>query len=322
MISTLPVIDYASHPAYGAGVEPDTRLGAKAHRDLQPQIDEMTRLTIERAGRLGGQYGARGRMGAELADQGVSLQNLSAASLARLQAAAAPVIETVQDRVRQARQSAERVSFKTTQEPFVRTTHGELWDGTVEALVELDLFETAATYFGAPLAKLKTAAVMVSTPDQAWSNNLYGDIQIETPPTVGFHIDSEGRCILKAVIYLNEVGPDQGPFGLVPGSNRWSQDGPERIYRRAFDKSNLVSRSDPTKRRAFSSLPRELQVKAEFGGDMLLDAPETRALVDQELVFTGPAGQANIFDPEAIHRGGNVRSGERHVLLVALAMRL
>jgi hypothetical protein len=68
----------------------------------------------------------------------------------------------------------------------------------------------------------------------------------------------------------------------------------------------------------FLSLPEEMQVKAEFGGDMLPDSPETLALVRDEFVVTGPAGQLNLFDPEAIHRGGDVRAGERRVMLITM----
>ncbi len=92
------------------------------------------------------------------------------------------------------------------------------------------------------------------------------------------------------------------------------------MRRRAFDRSPLVSRS-PGQRKAFLSLPEELQVKAEFGGDMPAGAPETAALIAEERVMTGPRGQLNLFDPEAIHRGGHARQGERQVFLLSVAAR-
>ena len=82
----------------------------------------------------------------------------------------------------------------------------------------------------------------------------------------------------------------------------------------------LVSRA-ANKRQAFLSLPPELQVKAEFGGDMMPDDPDTRRLLAQERVMTGPRGQLNLFDPEAIHRGGHASGGERHVFLLSVAAR-
>ncbi len=191
----------------------------------------------------------------------------------------------------------------------------ELWAAVQDAIREAGMLDLTAAYFGAERAGLRSVGVLVNQPDQDWANRLYRDVELETPPTAGFHIDSNGKCFVKAVLYLNDVGPDQGPFGLVPGSHRWSEGAQERIYRRAFDKSGLVVRS-AKKRRMFISLPREMQVKAEFGGDMLAGSPEADALLEQEFVATGPRGQLNLFDPEAIHRGGNVRRGERHVLLI------
>ncbi len=54
---------------------------------------------------------------------------------------------------------------------------------------------------------------------------------------------------------------------------------------------------------------------------MVPGSPEANDLLAQEQVMTGPRGQLNLFNPDAIHRGGNVRTGERHVLLVTLGPR-
>ncbi len=54
---------------------------------------------------------------------------------------------------------------------------------------------------------------------------------------------------------------------------------------------------------------------------MPADAPETAALLAEERVMTGPRGQLNLFDPEAIHRGGHARQGERQVFLLSVAAR-
>ncbi len=81
------------------------------------------------------------------------------------------------------------------------------------------------------------------------------------------------------------------------------------------DKSDLVVRS-AKKRRMFLSLPEEMRVKAEFGGDMLPGSPAAVALLAEEFVATGPRGQLNLFDPEGVHRGGNVRKGERRAILI------
>jgi hypothetical protein len=71
----------------------------------------------------------------------------------------------------------------------------------------------------------------------------------------------------------------------------------------------------------FISLPTEMQVKAEFGGDLLPGSPECRRLVELECVSLGPRGMLSLFDPEAIHRGGQARAGERHALLITIRSR-
>jgi len=80
----------------------------------------------------------------------------------------------------------------------------------------------------------------------------------------------------------------------------------------------MVSRVAP-KRRAFVSLPNHLQVKAEFGGDLLPGSAACATLMGQAVALTGPRGTLNIFDPEAIHRGGQVNTGDRVVMLASVS---
>jgi hypothetical protein len=161
---------------------------------------------------------------------------------------------------------------------------------------------------------------MVNRPGQAWCTDIFRGGDFETPPTVGFHIDSVVFSGLKLVLYLNDVDADQGPFGVIPASHLWEPESDGRAIRRAFDRWPYLSRG-PNERRALVSLPPELQLKAEFGGDMPPEAPETLDLVAREHVATGPRGQLNAFVPEAIHRGGITRAGERQVMLLSIAAR-
>jgi ectoine hydroxylase-related dioxygenase (phytanoyl-CoA dioxygenase family) len=197
---------------------------------------------------------------------------------------------------------------------------GGLWDAVDAALEKAGLYQATATVFDAPSAKLRSLSVLVNHPNQDWATRLYRDVDVEAPPTAGFHIDSDGKCFTKIVLYLTDVGADQGPFGVVPGSHRWGEGSRDRIFRSAFDRSPLVVRSAKLRRR-FLSLPAEMQTKAEFGGDMIPGSPEAEALLQDEKVMTGPRGQLNLFNPDAIHRGGNVGTGERHVLLISIGPR-
>lgn len=314
-MTSLPQIDYEAHPAYGGMLEPTEALGRRALALLQPLIDEMRSLEEERARQFGYQFGFKEALGQALVEKGVTSLQLPAAMVERIDAAAAPIVQAIRQRLEEARACGEPIKYKTAHEGVGADTHPDLWRAIDTAVRETGVLEVAAAYFGAPTGRLRSAGVLVNQPDQDWATKLYRDIDLEAPPTAGFHIDSNGKCFVKAVLYLNDVGPDQGPFGMIPGSHRWNEGSQERIVRRAFDRSDLVVRS-AKKRRMFLSLPEPMRVKAEFGGDMLPGSAEAKALLDQELVATGPRGQLNLFDPESVHRGGNVRTGERQAILI------
>ena len=317
MTAELPRIDYLSHPAYGGLFAPDPAAGAEALAVLEPLIAEMAELESVRVGRFGYDYGAVNRQGEELVEHGVTQVRLPDELMDPVHAAAQPVIASVQDRIAEARAAGKPIRFKTVEQLLSQETHGELWSSVDRFLREMAIYDTVAAFFRAKSARINGLALFVNPPSQEWANRLFRDVKMETPPTAGFHIDSNGKCYIKGILHLNDVGPEQGPTGVVPKSHLWGQGSRDRVIRRAFDRSPLLARSAEM-RKAFISLPEELQVKAEFGGDMTPDSPEAKSLVEQELRAVGPRGMLTLFDPDAIHRGGNVRAGERHALQLVL----
>ncbi len=313
----LPKIDYAAHPAYGGMFEPHPDFGREALAELQPLIQEAREIEADKRARFGYRHGHSEPVGEALVGDGVAAVQLDRAALDPIGQGSEAVFAAIGRRLDETRAAGDRVKYSTALEGVGSGTHPELWAAVERAMLASGALEVTATYFGAPAAKVRSAGLLLNRPDQDWVARLYRDIEVESPPTVGFHIDSNGKCFVKAVLYLNDVGPEQGPFGVVPGSHRWDEGSEDRIFRRAYDKSMLPTRS-AKRRRMFLSLPEEMQVKAEFGGDMLPGTPEAEALVRDEFVALGPAGQLNLFDPEAIHRGGNVRSGERRVMLITM----
>ena len=313
----LPKIDYAAHPAYGGMLEPLASLGQRALKVLEPLIAEAREIEQEKRERFGFRHGFAESVGEALVSDGAASIQLTPSQLEPVERAAGPVLASIARTLDETRAAGERVKYKTAHQGVAADTHPELWSAVERAMRESGALDITAAYFGAPAAKVRSAGLLLNQPDQDWATRLYRDIDLEAPPTAGFHIDSNGKCFVKVVLYLSDVGEAQGPFGMVRGSHRWAEGSEERIFRRAFDKSDLVIRS-AKKRRMFLSLPPQMQVKAEFGGDMLADSPEAKALLDQEIVATGPKGQVNLFDPEAIHRGGNVRQGERRVVLITM----
>ena len=318
-LQRLPRIDVAAHPAYGGMFEPNLDLGRKAEAALKPLIEEVAEGEKERSDTFGYGYGASTDLARELAAKGCAAVQLEPRLLLKLQRGASPLIATIRERLAELRSAGEPTVFKACQELVTPDRHDELWDVAARVMRKAQIEQAACDYFDCSEAKLKAAAVMVNEPNQFWCTDIFGDAGLETPDTVGFHIDSTTYPTLKMVLYLNDVGPDQGPFGAIPGSHLWEQGSPGRIRRRAFDRSKLVSRRSLKQRQAFRSLPTELQVKAEFGGDLLQGSPDAQRLLAAEQVMTGPSGQLNLFDPDAIHRGGLTRHGERWVMLLSFA---
>ncbi len=314
----LPKIDYAAHPAYGGMLEPHPSFGRLALQVLAPLIDEMRMIEQQKQERFGYRHGYTEQVGETLVREGVTTVQLEDSALAPIEQAALPVFRLISRRLEETRVSGERIKYSTAHQSVGAESHPELWAAIERAMQGHGALGVTAAYFGAPAAKVVSVGVLLNEANQDWAVRLFRDVDMESPPTVGFHIDSNGKCFVKAVLYLSDVGPDQGPFGMVPGSHRWDEGSEDRIFRRAFDKSELPIRS-AKKRRMFLSLPPELQVKAEFGGDMLPAAPESKMLLDKEFVALGPKGQLNLFDPEGVHRGGIVRRGERRVILITMA---
>ena len=313
----LPKIDYAAHPAYGGMLEPLASLGQRALKVLEPLIAEAREIEQEKRERFGFRHGSAESVGEALVRDGAATVQLTSSQLEPIERSAAPLLESIARRLDETRAAGERIQYKTAHQGVAADSHPEFWAAVERAMRDCGALDLTAAYFGAPTAKVRSAGLLLNQPDQDWATRLYRDIEMQAPPTAGFHIDSNGKCFVKVVLYLSDVGPEQGPFGLVRGSHRWAEGSEERIFRRAFDKSELVIRS-AKKRRMFLSLPPQMQVKAEFGGDMDPGAAETRRLVDEELRAVGPSGLLTLFDPDAVHRGGNVRSGERHALQLVL----
>ena len=313
----LPRIDYAAHPAYGGMFEPHPDLGRRALDVLEPLIEEARAIEADKLARFGYRHGFSESVGEALVRDGFAALQLSGTGIDRIERAAQPVAESIARRLQETRAAGERIQYKTAHQGVTPEGQPELWAAAVQAMRDCGALEVTAAYFGTAAAKVRSAGVLVNQPDQDWAVRLYRDIELEAPQTAGFHIDSNGKCFVKVVLYLSDVGPEQGPFGMVRGSHRWAEGSEDRIFRRAFDKSDLVIRS-AKKRRMFLSLPQDMRVKAEFGGDMSPGSPEAEALLAQEVVALGPKGQVNLFDPEGVHRGGNVRSGERRVMLITM----
>ncbi len=319
-LTSLPKIDYAAHPAYGGMLEADPDLGQRALGLLEPLVAEMTRVEAERMEKFGYRYGWSSEEDRGLVENSYVQARLPGKAMDRIEAAAKPYVGLLKQRLADPIAAGKTIPFKLVNHVLQETADPEIWGAVNQAMRDAGALDTVTRFFSGASAKLNSLAVFVNPPNQSWIGAPFRDLSAETPPTAGMHIDSNGKCYLKAILYLNDVGAEQGPTSVVPGSHAWDAGSTERIVRRAFDRSKLLGRAQ-TERRMFLSLPRDMQVKAEFGGDLLPDGEDTRALVAQEFVSTGERGTYTLFNPEAVHRGGAVSAGERLALQITLSAR-
>jgi hypothetical protein len=116
---------------------------------------------------------------------------------------------------------------------------------------------------------------------------------------------------------VSEVGPDNGPFTYIRGTHRANRKFWDGLIRRANDYAGL-SWTKRRNRQLFNALPKFLQRKAAFGVDLPAGNEYTEAILDNEWRVTSDQGDAVVFDPFGIRRGGMVRSGRRLVVTMML----
>ena len=176
-----------------------------------------------------------------------------------------------------------------------------------EAFAELQVLDIAAAYAGAPL-RVKRLFVQVNNDME--TARRYGPIDADGLPqrkSDYWHIDSDIFPSFKALLYLNPVGPDQGPFRYVPGTHR-NLDAFETVTRKVNDSLKLSAAQ-------FLSLPDALRLHALFGPYMTGDEPEAAALLAREVICIGD-GDLILFDNNGVHRGGFVRKGARRLMQI------
>jgi len=194
------------------------------------------------------------------------------------------------------------------------------------AAEKLGLRKLAETYLGKPM-EFYYAALDHCHDGQNWYEACYRDAGIDTAKTVYMHFDAD--CdIIKAMLYLQDVGDKDGPFRFVTGSHRWERPRFATSVQRGFDSASRDEFSETEdgldylggyyrprfklreQRHHLLSLPAALRGSTHFGDDLLDGSSLSDTLLERERVFTGAAGTVVIFDgSHGIHRGGQVSKG-------------
>ncbi|MEP6755031.1 MAG: hypothetical protein ABJA67_06000 [Chthonomonadales bacterium] len=178
------------------------------------------------------------------------------------------------------------------------------------------MLAAASAYIGRP-TKLTHLLIQVNDPKDSFYHGRFKDIGLPDQKTNYIHVDTSYDMV-KCVVYLNEVGDENGPFSFILGSHKARPIGLDGVIRRAMDRSNLSNHS-PELRKLFMALPKSFRRKFTFGADILDGTPESGALLEAEYFFKSSDGNMGLFANNGIHRGGLTKSGERRVLFGVIA---
>ncbi|WHZ20890.1 MAG: hypothetical protein OJF47_000002 [Nitrospira sp.] len=203
------------------------------------------------------------------------------------------------------------------------------------ALRSSGVLDLAGAYLGARMEFLY-AALDYAHDRQAWYRGCYRDIGLDDSETTYMHLDAD--CdIVKAMLYLTDVKPENGAFRFVRGSHRWTRspfiialykgfDAEHDVYfRRAsngldYEGGYYRPRFQVADhRRDLMRLPGLFRGSTHFGDDVIDGSPLSARLLQNEEMYTGNKGTFVLFHGAAgIHRGALVSRGERWAIQIAL----
>lgn len=176
-------------------------------------------------------------------------------------------------------------------------------------------------------------AIELSVPQATWWRDT---LDTSVPPkTMYAHVD-ESIIYPKAIVYLSNVTPANGPTSCYPGVyEELRLNALQEIIGRVinypghlegsilkdhYGKSYHQTMSSSRFRQHFMRLPAELRFNSHMGWDVVPGSETEQEFMARERVMTGAAGTYIVFDGGRLfHRGGMVESGERIALQVIFA---
>jgi hypothetical protein len=331
-------IDYTSHPAYRDFVA-RAKLGARAaaltrfarffailltKRIMQYElIDNEVRSDRSFRGRarlvfagLRNAFARRRRstdatsaIATELEERGCSVTIVPPRRLTEVEAAARAAFDQLEGR-REA-SAREGRKFDDSRLPCDRRFETTLY-ATIETLFEEAGIMAAASECLGRKARLIDVNPQINDRSDSFWRDIFPDRTLKSlPRSAYFHRDASGGD-LKAIVYMTDVGPENGPFGYVLGSHRLQLSRVDNFICEAIDHG--LAGTDADTRRTFALLPAKLRQKGAFGNDLADDSPESAEILRCHWPITGPKGSVVLFDTKGIHRGGMVEKGERRVI--------
>lgn len=319
----LPAIDYDSHPLY-ADVAPREAVRSKVLADFAAQLEKKRAgLRQNLAGFQSRAADASDPDARRLAQDGAVCLTIDRNAKHDLGLAMAQAEAELEERLDGMRAAGERIRFSDTNLAIgagYKPASGreDLFDKIAWILKRSGVRALAEAYYPDGWLKICNVTLRRNVPNQEFYRGGWTRLGLPDCRTSGMHIDSNTNLCCNAIIYLSEVGPEQGPFRYVRGSNRWRFDEEDRAIRKAIDETPCGSVSGAGE---LMLLPEEYRRKAGFGFDLADGSPESERLLADELTFTSDAGDLLLFDSEGVHRGGDVMAGHRSAILVNLTVK-
>ena len=245
---------------------------------------------------------------AALAAEGVCVVQIAPQHLSAVSATAQPLF----DQLRRARGSKAEGGrdFDESRSSARRAANADLFAAVENMLQTSGILAGVSGYIGRRAALVDVNPQINDPSDDFW-RRIFPDLPATERPASYFHRDASGD--IKAILYLSDVGPENGAFAYAAGSHRVRQGMLIDRIEETNDQS-ACSGTGPVNRARFAALPRVLQRKCSVGNDLLPGTEITRRLLGAEWSITAASGHIVLFDTKGFHRGGMVRQGERLVL--------
>ena len=180
---------------------------------------------------------------------------------------------------------------------------------------EKGLLKEAGAFLGRKVS-VKKAFVILSKPDDKVHKLFLGDIEDFDSKYINLHIDPKGGLI-KAIVYLNNVDANSGPFQIVRKSLNYKIDPLKMLFARSISTSNYCD--SPKNRLLINSLPKGLRSSLNIGR-MLKENSRLVKLIDKNIVtITSDQSNTILFVPDkTIHRGAVCSTSNRLALQIQI----
>ncbi len=202
--------------------------------------------------------------------------------------------------------------FDESRSSVSRRSGGALFECIESILDESGLIAASSTHKGRRCRLVDVNPQINDKSDGFW-RNIFPDLKLSALPSLAYsHRDASGGDV-KAIIYMSDVGPENGPFIYARGTHKLAVNRIDDLIGEAND-SNGLSGTGPVARRRFAALPAKLRQKCSYGNDLPDDTPLSKALLPCMWEITAPKGAIVMFDTKGTHCGGMVEEGERRVI--------